>query len=545
MTGKQNRQLSHRSGGQDGIVPAAIYARVSSEAQDVENSVDAQITQCREWAGRYGYFVVKVFTDRARSGRADNRPDFQEMVNIAGRPDCPFEVVLVWKFSRFFRDRIESSYYKNRLRRSGFRVVSINEPVDDSPVGKLTEGVLEAIDGFQSDSISQDVRRGTRNLAGRGFFLAGQAPYGMTRVQVQDGGKIRHRLAPDSRTAPNIRRLFDLALMEMTEGQIRQRLNQEGVPNASGGRWESHRIHDVLTNPHYAGTIVWGKSSKMDDPVTVHEAHEGIVSRQEFEQVQALLQARAPEVANPRHSGSGRLLSGLVKRGWCGSSFNYTPAGRDGRTYSYMVCASRKHHGGKQCGSPWLPTEKFEPLVMKSILEDIITKDNIAKTIGELRAETADSRSKSLSKLENIDSSLKRVMERQRKLYLVYENGDIDYELYSARNRELREMRGSVEAQRERVQSAAGERMIILDNQDAVLAHAEELNTFLRTREPSRCRSWLMTFVRCVWIESGKASIEYSIPLPEEDQFSGSIRRFFDFEEDVPPSARSGPLSRG
>ena len=139
MTRRKDRQLSHKPERQEGKIPAAIYARVSSDAQDVENSVDAQITQCREWAGRNGYFVVRVFTDRARSGRADNRPDFQEMVAVAGRPDCPFEVVLVWKFSRFFRDRIESSYYKNRLSRSGVRVESINEPVDDSPVGKLTE----------------------------------------------------------------------------------------------------------------------------------------------------------------------------------------------------------------------------------------------------------------------------------------------------------------------------------------------------------------------------------------------------------------------
>ena len=67
---------------------------------------------------------------------------------------------------------------------------------------------------------------------------------------------MRHKLAPDPRTAPNVRRVFDLALLEMTEGQIRKRLNLEGIPNASGGRWRSHRIHEALTNPHYAGTIV-------------------------------------------------------------------------------------------------------------------------------------------------------------------------------------------------------------------------------------------------------------------------------------------------
>ena len=374
----------------------------------------------------------------------------------------------------------------------------------------------------------------------------------MTRVQVQDGGRVRHKLAPDPQTARNIRRLFDLALMEMTEGQIRTKLNQEGIPNASGGRWTSHRIHDVLTNPHYAGTILyyagtilWGKISKKDDPVIVHDAHEGIVSRQEFGMVQELLQARAPKVANPRHSGSGRFLSGLVRCEQCPGSFNYTPAGRNGRTYSYLVCANRKLHGGKQCDSPWLPTDEFEPLVMKAILRDIITRDNIVWAIGELRAETADSRSDSWGDLEHIDSRLTGATERLRRLYLAYENGDIEYELFSERNRELREMRSLIETQKGSVLSAAGERMVILDNPDAVLAHTEDLNAFLRTQEPARCRSWLKTFVRCVWIEPGRASIEYSIPLPEGAQFAGSTRRFIDVEDNVPPSARSGPLSRG
>ncbi len=53
-------------------------------------------------------------------------------------------------------------------------------------MGKLTEGVLEAIDGFQSDSISQDVRRGTRNLAMRGFFVGGNAPYGGSPFRTEE-----------------------------------------------------------------------------------------------------------------------------------------------------------------------------------------------------------------------------------------------------------------------------------------------------------------------------------------------------------------------
>ena len=544
MTRRNDRRASYESPGQDGKVLAAIYARVSSESQDVENSIDAQVVKCREWAGRNDHIVVKEFTDRAKSGRADNRPDFREMIQVAGQPGCPFQVVLVWKFSRFFRDRMESAFYKKRLLKNGVKVTSINEPVDDSPVGKLTEGVLEAIDGFQSDSISEDVRRGTRNLAGRGFFLGRLAPYGMIKVQIQDGSRARHKLAPDPHTASNIRRIFDLALQEKTEGQIRAILNEEGIPNASGGRWQSHRVHDVLTNQHYAGTIVWGKSSRKDEPATCLGAHEGIVTQEEFERVQALLQARAPEVTNPRHAGSGRLLSGLVRCGQCAGHFNYTPAGRNGKIYSYLVCSNRKHHGKLGCTSPWLPADKFEPLVIETILQNIFTRDNIRQAIEELRAETKDAYEESKSRLEEVESRLQNLKDRMKRLYLAYENGDLEYREFSDRNRELKDMRGRTEADRERVGAVTADRALILDRPEAVLAHIDEINTFLRAEVSARCRSWLATFLKCLWVEPGRATIEYAIPLPAQVSPGQENARLVDMRYPIPPSTPVGPLTR-
>ena len=61
----------------DGKIPAAAYLRVSSTGQDVENSVDAQLERISRWAEEHGYVIVKVFTDRARTGRLANRPDFK------------------------------------------------------------------------------------------------------------------------------------------------------------------------------------------------------------------------------------------------------------------------------------------------------------------------------------------------------------------------------------------------------------------------------------------------------------------------------------
>ena len=81
------------------------------------------------------------------------------MIEVGESSDCPFAVVLVWRFSRFFRDRIESGFYKNRLRNRNIKVLSINEPTDDTPQGQLHEGMIELFDQYTSDVISEDVRR--------------------------------------------------------------------------------------------------------------------------------------------------------------------------------------------------------------------------------------------------------------------------------------------------------------------------------------------------------------------------------------------------
>ena len=76
----------------------------------------------------------------------------------------PFEAILVWKLSRFARNREDSIIYKSLLRKQGIQVVSINEPVEDTPSGRLLEGIIEVIDEFYSANLAQDVLRGQRSM---------------------------------------------------------------------------------------------------------------------------------------------------------------------------------------------------------------------------------------------------------------------------------------------------------------------------------------------------------------------------------------------
>jgi len=155
---------------------AAIYARVSSDKQDIDLSISAQLRALREYAERTGYSLVREFIDEAESGRTAARPAFLEMISLAKTRNTPFNVILVWKLNRFARSRADSITYKTLLRNKGIDVISINEPVDDSPTGRLLEGVIESIDEFYSANQGQDIRRGMRENASRGFFNGSRPP---------------------------------------------------------------------------------------------------------------------------------------------------------------------------------------------------------------------------------------------------------------------------------------------------------------------------------------------------------------------------------
>ena len=102
--------------------PAALYALVSSDRQDVDLSVAAQLRALRDYARDNGYTVAREYIDEAESGRIADRPQFRKMIDEGGRVRSPFQVILVWKFSRFTRKREHAVAFKSMLVKGGGKV---------------------------------------------------------------------------------------------------------------------------------------------------------------------------------------------------------------------------------------------------------------------------------------------------------------------------------------------------------------------------------------------------------------------------------------
>ncbi len=145
----------------------------------------------RKHAREHGWEVYKEFVDEAESARSADRPAFQEMIATAKQADPPFDTILVWKLSRFARSREDSVVYKSLLERYGIRLVSVSEPVDDSPMGRLLEAVMEVIDEFYSLNLAQETVRGMKENARRGTQTVASRP--------SDIGGRRSKMGPGTR----------------------------------------------------------------------------------------------------------------------------------------------------------------------------------------------------------------------------------------------------------------------------------------------------------------------------------------------------------
>ena len=147
---------------------AIIYARYSSDNQR-EESIEGQIRECMEFAERNGITVFGTYIDRALSAKTDNRPEFQRMIKDSYRN--LFDTVLVWKLDRFARNRYDSAYYKNILKKNGVKVISAKENISDGPEGVLLESMLEGWAEYYSVDLSEKIGRGLTENALKGAGL--------------------------------------------------------------------------------------------------------------------------------------------------------------------------------------------------------------------------------------------------------------------------------------------------------------------------------------------------------------------------------------
>lgn len=303
---------------------AAAYIRVSTDDQ-VEYSPDSQLKAIQKYAKEHNYILPDefIFVDEGISGRkAEKRPAFQRMIGTAKIKPAPFEIILLWKFSRFARNRQDSIVYKSMLRKQcGIDVISISEPLGDDNTSVLFEAFIEAMDEYYSLNLAEEVRRGMQEKFSRGGVVS-QPPFG---YRMADG-----IFTPDETTAPIVQMIYSDYLAGVPVRQIAQKLNTLGIRSKNGNLFENRTIEYILTNPTYTGKLRRSKNGRdnndrfhesLDNTMIIDGPHTSIITPETFDAVQrkrADIKSRYGKYA--RQAPAQYMLKGLCRCSNCGAT---------------------------------------------------------------------------------------------------------------------------------------------------------------------------------------------------------------------------------
>ena len=148
------------------------------------------------------------------------------MIYIAKQKPKPFECILLWKFSRFARNRQDSIIYKTMLRKElGIDVISITENIGDDKISILIEALIEAMDEYYSINLAEEVKRGMKEKAMRGEHCS-VAPFGYKMID--------KKLTVDYDKSLIIQKIFKLYSDGIGCRNIAQWLNDNGYRTNRG-----------------------------------------------------------------------------------------------------------------------------------------------------------------------------------------------------------------------------------------------------------------------------------------------------------------------
>jgi site-specific DNA recombinase len=496
-----------------------VYARVSTQQQaEKELSISAQLRAMQGYLHDEGLEIVREYVDRARSGRTSNRPAFNQMLEDLAHSNIDF--ICVWKLDRLARNVEIAAALDRYCREHGVRIISLQEPLDDSAQGKLMARIFESFAEFYSNNLSQDIRRGKRECARQGYYPHGRAPFGyVKRTEERTGRRI---LIPDDAHSPTVVRIFTEYANGKTGSRIAVKLNAEGITTACGNRWRPQRIYEILRNPVYCGDVVVGnvelglngKHRPGKDPITIQDVHQLLVSRELFEQANRILEARSGSVAQRCWATSPYLLSGLVRCELCGHPLAGESA--KGGQYHYYTCLQYLREGKEVCSGVRVPKRRLERFVIARV-RDVVLEEQHLKTLSRMvNEEMAASRGSVEEETESARRLVSQTKSRLQRHYDALETKTLALHDLAPRIRELRHELDAAERRLAQLETESRRAVPLVVDERSVEEHVRRLRQTLSRGTVSDRKQVLAGVLESVTVGPDLVSIEYRLPHPNE-----------------------------
>jgi site-specific DNA recombinase len=381
---------------------AVIYCRVSSPEQTKNLSLPTQEKACREYCFREGYEIAGIFIEEGESAKTANRTKLKELITFCSEKKNRVDVLVVNSVSRFSRDRFAHVTVRALLSKRGITLRSATEPVDDSPAGKLVEGILSTIAQFENDEKAERTKRGMKAALERGTWPF-PTTLGYTKIPQADG---RSKIIQDPTVAPLIKQAFEMfASGRYDRVEVLRIVSAAGLLTKKGKNLSPQSFCGLLKNPFYAGKLLvkgWEIHAK--------GAFEPIVTEETFRAAQAILSGRRPSMIQRRRSHPDFPLRHFVKCGACERPLTGSYSSGRNNKYGYYHCANGS------CRSRNIPRQDLEREFLR-LIEQLQPKAEYLDLFREIVLDVWKERRKETIKLvTTLESRITELKAKRQKL---------------------------------------------------------------------------------------------------------------------------------
>jgi site-specific DNA recombinase len=519
----------------------ALYARVSSDQQTKEHTIDSQLHALQERIARDGHTLEPhlAFVDDGQSGSTLLRPALERLRDqvAAGTID----MLYVLAPDRLARKYAYQVLLLDEFKRASVNVVFLNHTPGASPEEDLLLQVQGMIAEYERAKILERSRRGKLQAARRGSVnVLLQAPYGYRYVNRHEGqGKAA--LVVHEGEAQVVRDIFRWVAEEhCTIGEVCRRLRKAEIASPRGkADWARGTVAGLLRNSTYQGAAKYGKTrvgerrpqlrpakgqpaqpkrhfttyrTTADQQITIPTP--AIVTPEQFSAASSQMQEN-----QQRHRlgkrGATYLLQGLLVCAQCDHAFYGKPVtsvykGKR-KHYTYYRCAGcepYRYGGEKLCDSRQVRTDTLEEAVWQDVGSLLTDPNRMAEEVRRRLSPQPETQREAARLDEQIRRSragLSRVMD-------AYENGLIERGDFEQRTQRLRSRLSELEGQAEQAARVTAEATRAEDLLNAMNQFAATVRDGMATATWAMKRDIIRALVKRVEIDKEEVRIVYRIP---------------------------------
>jgi site-specific DNA recombinase len=443
----------------------ALYARVSSDIQRQERTIESQLFELRKQIAAAGHVLVKEYVDDGHSGADLDRPALEQLRKDLKTPQ--FDAVYFHSADRIARDVMHQHIIIAELRKYEKQIIIDGRDYVNNPENTFTLTVMGAVAQFERAKIIERTTRGKQHRLRQGYLLGyGHNMYGFTYVKKTPTSPAAYVV--NEREAAVVRYIFQTyAKGDVGIIQITRHLESTGVPTREGRRlWHVPQVKYLLKNESDAGiryfkteryvkatrttkygvTYSYEKRVPRDRSEWIGIKIPAIIPKELFDRVQARIAFNRTSYRNAKRE---QLLSRLVECGVCGSRcYSYqrycTKKAMDGSirvrhkvAYKCNWQASHKMHTderAERCHNPEVSAAVLEPFVF-SLVRDIMLDPSRIRSCMGLFAKARTSELRIERQIDDIDTRLRAIEREKKRIVDIYASGDLPRETYVAKNR--------------------------------------------------------------------------------------------------------------